>query len=41
MAYELFEKIMSTKEILLVPDANHTQSVNVRPDLYWGQIDAF
>lgn len=41
MAYELFKKIKSPKEILIVPDANHTQSVSVRPDLYWKQIDAF
>lgn len=41
MAYELFENISTSKELLIVPNADHTQSIDVSPDLYWKQIDAF
>ena len=41
MAYELFENIDTAKELLLVPNANHTQSVKIEPNMYWDKVDMF
>lgn len=41
MAHEIFEEIKGFKELLIVPNADHTQSSKVDPTAYWKKVDSF
>jgi fermentation-respiration switch protein FrsA (DUF1100 family) len=41
MADSLYEKMKCEKELLIVPNADHTQAVDVNPGMYWARIDSF
>lgn len=41
MAHEIFEEIKGVKELLIVPNADHTQSLKVAPIAYWKKVDSF
>lgn len=41
MVYELYDASVAEKELLIVKDAAHVESVSVDPDLYFNTIDRF